>query len=198
MAPPSNDAIMQGMKQLSEFISDLHEKDVALKRGGDKSLAKLRAPLAKVVGDNDDILKKAPKLAKPVPIPPPPKSPLAVFDQFFQPPFQYQWTDTGGDSGVGSAAANDQDGTISIGVGATNQNGYAAAGVGFLFQPPRDMVIYIEPLITYNFNWLDLANFVNASCSAFFAIRVQVFDGSSKSLVDTIDFTYPLWNDTAG
>jgi hypothetical protein len=205
MAPPSNDAIMQGMKQLSEFISDLHEKDVALKQGGDKSLAKLRAPLAKVVGDNDDIikerishLKKAPKLAKPVPIPPPPKSPLAVFDQFFQPPFQYQWTDTGGDSGVGSAAANDQDGTISIGVGAANQNGYAAAGVGFLFQPPRDMVIYIEPLITYNFNWLDLANFVNASCSAFFAIRVQVFDGSSKSLVDTIDFTYPLWNDTAG
>ncbi len=146
MAPPSNDDVMKGMKQLSEFIAAQHNKHVALKQGGDQFLAKLRAPLTELVGDDQDEikkrisdLKKKPKLAKPVPIKPQqPKSPLApaVFDQFFQAPYQYQWTATGGDSGVGSASANDQNGSISINVGAENQNGYAAGGVGILFQPP--------------------------------------------------------------
>jgi len=33
--------------------------------------------------------------------------------------------------------------------------------------------ISIEPLITYNFNWLDLANLVNASCSAFLQVQPE-------------------------
>jgi hypothetical protein len=207
MAPPSKDDVMHGMKQLSKFIADQHNKHVTLKQGGDQALAKLRAPLTKLVGDNQDKikkriddLKKAPKLAKPIPIiKPQPKSPLgpAGFEQFYQSPYQYIWTDTGGDSGVGSASTLDQYGNITVSASASNQHGYGAAGLGVLFNPPSDMAISIQPLITYNFNWLDLANFINASSSAFFAIRVQVFDSSGKFLANQ-DFNYPLWNDTAG
>jgi len=205
MPPPSQDDILEGLKSLSDSLDDQLQKYAASKNEANITLTKLHAPLAKIVGDNEDIIKdrideikKRPKLEKPTPISPPPKTPLAVFNQFFQAPYGFQWTYTGGDGGVPNASANKENGSISVSVAASNQHGTAAAAVGFQFQAPRSMLLYITPLITYNFNWLDLANFVNASNSGTFLIYVQVFKSDGKTQLPALTFTYPLWNDDAG
>jgi len=205
MAPPSKDAILEDMKSLGQSLDHKLQDFTALKAEANATLTKLRASLTKIVGNNEDIIKdriheiqKRPKLEKPTPIPPPLKTPLAVFNQFFQAPYGFQWPYTSGDSGVANASANEQNGSISVSVAASNQHGTAAAAVGFQFQAPRNMLIYITPLITYNFNWLDLANFINASNAGNFLIQVQVFEPDGRTQLPGHTFTYPLWNDDAG
>ncbi|KAE9381579.1 hypothetical protein N431DRAFT_9939 [Stipitochalara longipes BDJ] len=205
MSPPSKDTVLEGMKSLGQLLGDKLQNFAASKAEANASLSKLRAPLTKIVGNNEDIIKdriheiqKRPKLDKPTTILPPLKTPLAVFNQFFQAPYNFQWTYTAGDNGVAAASANEKTGSISASVAASNQHGTAAAAVGFQFQAPRSMLIYITPLITYNFNWLDLANFINASNSANFIIYVQVFEPDGRTQLPGLTFTYPLWNDDAG
>ena len=203
MTPPSHDAVMQGMKKLEEIIKDEHEKSGLVRKGRDEILAKLRAPLAKIVGDNKDLVQKRinevknrPKPAKSTPIKIVPQSNPEVFSLLRTAPYDFQWTSTGGDAQT-NASANEKNGTISVGVGAENENGYASAGVGVLVSPPSDMSLYFRPLLLYNYSWLDLADFVNAHSSAFFGIYIQQFDSTGKN-VDNTDLRYPLWNDDAG
>jgi hypothetical protein len=204
MAPPSHHAVLQGMKKLEETLKDLYEKNEAVRKEGDEVLAKLRAPLAKIVGNDDDLIKKrinqvknAGRPAKPTPVKIVPKThPAGIFDLLHVPPYNYEWTAKGGDANT-SASANNQNGSIGIGVGAANEHGYASGGVGVLFSPPRNMLVYFKPLVTYNFNWLDLADFINARSSAFFGIYIQQFDSTGHNVNNT-DLRYQLWNDDAG
>jgi hypothetical protein len=195
------------MKKLEEIIKDQHDKSGLVRKGGDEILAKLRAPLANIIGNNNedwiqkriDDLKNRPKAttAKPSPINIVPKrQDSPVYRLRVTAPYDYRWAATGGGA-QNNASADDENGSIGVAVDAVNENGYACAGVGTLRSPTREMFLYFRPQITYNYSWLDLANLASAHSGASFGIYIQVFDWTGFN-VDNIDLRYPLWNDNAG
>jgi hypothetical protein len=112
------------------------------------------------------------------------------------PPYNFAWTTSGGNGSV-DASAN-KNGQLSCGVSAGNQNGYASAGVGVIFRPSQSGVISFVPIVGYNYNWLDLADFINASSSAFFGVYVQEYNLQGEYIGVNSDNRQSLWNDTAG
>jgi hypothetical protein len=199
------------MKDLEQLIKTHYASINKTRNEGNELLARLRLPLTEIIEADKRteetrklIKKRIEKLKR--------REHIGSFDvkskfatlsmpvnlstTTFNPPYNFDWTTGGGDANV-NASAN-KNGQLSCSVSAGNQNGYASAGVAVIFRPSRSGFITFVPIVGYNFNWLDLANFIDASSSAFFGVYVQEYNLQGEYIGVNSDNRQSLWNDTAG
>jgi hypothetical protein len=201
---PSQEEVLRGMKGLEKDIKDKHEKKKALRIEGDKILELMRAPLREIIlGDKrtEEALKRQKERIErlrriKLEVPPLPKFPSRIVSgsiiSIIGAPYDYAWTNT--DNGEATANAN---GGLQVGVGVSGSSGFASAGVGTAFRPISSGLVRFAAWITYNYDWLDIANFTTSHTDAFFGIFVQKFDLDWNHISDT-DIRTSLWSDGVG
>jgi len=200
------EAVLGNMKDLEKLLKTHYHSINKTRNEGNELMARLRLPLTEII-TSDKRTEETRKLIKErierlkrgerfgsfdV------RSKFAPLSMkgFSNPPYNFAWTTGGGDGSV-DASAN-KNGQLSCGVSAANQNGYASAGVGVIFRPSRSGVIQFVPIVGYNYNWLDSADFIDASSSAFFGVYVQEYNLQGEYIGVNSDNRQSLWNDTAG